>query len=254
MRHAIRRLRHDPGLALLVTLTLALAVGINSAIFSIVNGLHRPLPVRDASRLVVLATRHNTGTASMEGMQYRFTYPALADFRSQSRSYSDLIAFEMGRGGLSTGDKAREILFNYVSGNYFSALGIRPAVGRLFVPGEGEAPDANVSLVLGYAYWQERFGGDPGVVGRQVRLNGSPATIIGVAERRFHGTYANVDLHGFVPLSYLAEDFFHDRNRPRLTVMGMLKPGVSLAQAESEAQVIADRFSVSTRIPTRAYP
>ena len=249
MRHAIRRLRHDPGLILLVTLTLALGVGVNSAIFSVVNGLHRPLPVRDAGRLVVLATRHQGGSAGMEGMQYRFSYPALTDFRAQARSYTDLIGFDLGHGGLSTGDKSQEFIFSYVSGNYFSALGIKPAAGRLFVPGEGEAPGSSVGLVLGYSYWQKRFGGDPAVIGRQVRLNGVPASIIGVVEKRFHGTFPNTEMHGFVPLSYMTlsenwdrRGFFHNRSAPRLTVMGILKPGVGRSQAESEAQVIAARL------------
>jgi predicted permease len=249
MRHAIRRLRHDPGLTLLVTLTLALGVGINSAIFSLMNGLHRPLPVRDAGRLVVLATRHHARAAGMEGMQYRFSYPAFADFRAQARSYTDLIAFDLGHGGLNAGDQPREFFFSYVSGNYFSALGIKPAAGRLFVPGEGEAPDAALPLVLGYSYWQKRFGGDPRAIGRQVRLNGAPATIVGVVEERFHGTYANTDMQGFVPLSFMARSgngerrgFFHDRTMARITVMGMLQPGVRLAEAQSEAQVIASRL------------
>lgn len=249
MRHAIRQLRHDPGLTLLVALTVALGVGVNTGIFSLVNSLHRPLPVRDAGRLVVLATRHQAGAAGMEGMEYRFTYPALADFRSQARSYSDLIGFNMGIAGFSTGDKPQQFFFCYASGNYFSALGIKPAAGRLFAPGEGEAPDTGIAVVLGYSYWQKRFGGDRGVIGRQVRINGAPATIVGVAEKRFHGTYANAEMDGFVPLSYMTQaengnlrGFFHDRNAPRLTVMGMLKPGVSLAQAQSEAEVIARRL------------
>jgi predicted permease len=249
MRQAIRRLRHDPGLIALVTLTLALGVGVNSAIFSLVNGLHRPLPVQHPERLVVLATRHHGGSAGVEGMQYRFTYPALADFRTQTTSYSALLAFELGHGGLSTGGQSREFLFSYVSGNYFTALGIKPAVGRLFADGEGEAPGSGVTLVLGYSYWRERFGGDPAVVGSQVRINGTAATIVGVAGEPFQGTYANVDLHGFVPLSYLDRTgtwsqggFFHDRATPRLTVMGMLKSGVSRAEAEREAQVVASRL------------
>ncbi len=249
MRYAIRRLRHDPGLALLVVLTLALGVGVNSAIFSLMNSLHRPLPVRDAGRLVVLATRHHGAGTGMEGMQYRFTYPALADFRAQARSYSDLLAFDLGHGGLNTGDTPQEFTFSYVSGNYFSALGIQPAAGRLFSPGEGEAPDAAISLVLGFAYWQERLGGDPGIIGKQVRLNGAPATVVGVAAKQFHGTYANTEIHGYVPLSYMTRaqnwerrDFFNNRTGPRLTVMGILKPGVSLVQARNEAQIIASRL------------
>ena len=103
--------------------------------------------------------------------------------------------------------------------------------------------------MLGYSYWQKRFGGDPGAIGRQVRINGAPATIIGVVDSRFHGTFANTEMDGFVPLSYMARSesinlpgFFHDRATPRLTVMGTLKPGVGLAQARSEAEVIARRL------------
>ena len=249
MLHAIRRMRHDRGLTVLVALTLALGVGVNSAIFSLMNSLHRPLPVHDAGRLVVLATRHHAGATGMEGMQYRFSYPALADFRAQAQSYSDLIAFDLGHGGLDTGDNPQEFIFSYASGNYFSALGIKPAAGRLFAPGEGEAPDTAIALVLGYSYWQDRFGGDPSIIGRQVRLNGAAATIVGVAEKRFHGTYANTDMHGFVLLNHMTRSangerrgFFQDRKAARLTVMGMLKPGVRLAQAQSEAQVIASRL------------
>ncbi|HEX8984705.1 MAG TPA: ABC transporter permease [Bryobacteraceae bacterium] len=249
MRHAIRQLRHDPGLTLLVALTVALGVGVNTGLFSLVNALHRPLPVRDAGRLVVLATRHNAEGPGVEGMEYRFTYPALADFRNQSRSFSDLIAFDFGIGGIGAGNKPQQFFFSYVTGNYFSALGIKPAAGRLFVPGEGEAPDAGAGVVLGYSCWQKMFGGDPGAIGRQVRINGAPATIVGVAEKRFHGTYANMELDGFVPLSLLTRsqnldlrNFFHNRTTPRLTLMGMLKPGVTRRQAQSEAEVIARRL------------
>ncbi len=249
MRHAIRRFRQDPGLLLLVTLTLAFGVGVNSALFSIMNGLHRPLPVRDADRLVVLATRRHAASGGVEGMQYRFTYPALQDFRAQARSYDGLIAFDLGHGGLSVSGKAQEFLFTFVTGNYFSVLGINPAAGRLFSPGEGESPDAPLSIVLGHAYWRKRFGGDPGVVGRQVRLSGVPATIVGVADSSFRGTYANSEMDGFATLSYLTRSgkwdggsFFHDRANPRLTLMAILNPGVSLASARAEAQVIATRL------------
>lgn len=249
MLHALRRLRQDPGLALLVILTLALGVGVNSALFSLMNGLHRPLPVRDADRLVALATRHKDGGTGLEGMQYQFSYPALADFRTQSQSYTGLLAFSLGHGGLSTGDKAEEFTFTYVTGNYFSVLGIRPAVGRLFAPGEGESPGSAIPLVLGHSYWQKRFGGDPAVVGRQVRINGAAATVVGVVERSFQGTYANVDMPGYAPLSLLAQTlaargggFFHDRAQARLTVMGMLKPGARVEDARTEAQVIAGRL------------
>jgi predicted permease len=250
MRHAIRRLRQDPSLAVLVAATLALGVGVNSAIFSVVNGLHRPLPVRDANRLVALATRRQTEATGMEGMQYRFTYPAYSEFRAQAGSYAGLLAFELGHAGLSAGDKPQEFTFAMVSGNYFSTLGIRPAAGRLFAPGEGESAAGGLMVVLGYSCWQQRFGGDPAVVGRQVRINGAAATVVGVAERRFHGTLANVDMQGYVPLSYETvawgrdqRGFFQDRGMARLTVMGILKPGIRRAEARTEAQVIAGRLA-----------
>jgi predicted permease len=249
MRQAIRHLFHDRSLTALVALTIALGVGANTAIFSLVNCLHRPLPVRNASRLVVLATRRHTASAGSEGMEYRFTYPALTDFRTQARSYSDLIAFQFAQGGISDSHKPQEFFFSYVSGNYFSALGIRPAAGRLLVPGEGEASDASTELVLGYSYWQKRFGGDSGIIGRQVRLNGVAATIIGVAQRGFHGTYANTEMDGYLPLNAITRSeggnlraFFHDRTQPRLTLIGVLKPGATLAQARIEAEIIARRL------------
>ena len=249
MRHVVRKLWRDRGLTAIVALTVALGVGVNTGIFSLVNCLHRPLPVRNAERLMAMATRRHAAAVGSEGMEYRFTYPAFADFRSQARSFSSLFAFNFGQAGISDGGKPQEFFFSYVSGNYFSALGIRPAAGRLLAPGEGEAPDSGIELVLGYSYWQKRYGASPSVIGKQVRINGAPATIIGVVDERFHGTYANTEMDGYVPLSYMAKpgainlpDFFHDRSAPRLTLMGILKPGVALAQARSEAALIARRL------------
>jgi predicted permease len=248
MRQALRQLTRDRGLTALVALTIALGVGVNATLFSVVNTLHRPLPVRNAPRLYVLATRRPPSTGS-EGMEYRFTYSALSDFRSQSRSWSDLIAFQFGQGGISDGRRPRHFFFSYVTGNYFTALGVPAAAGRMFSPGEGESADAPLELVLSYSYWQKTYGGDPSVVGRQVRVNGAPATIVGVAARGFQGTYANAEIDGFVPISLLAHTehfsgagFFHDRASPRLTVMGILRPDVPISQARTEADLIASRL------------
>jgi predicted permease len=249
MRQALRQLARDRALTALVALTIALGVGVNATLFSLVNCLHRPLPVRNAARLYVLATRHATPSAGSEGMEYRFSYSALADFRTQSRSWSDLLAFQFGQGGISDGRRPRHFFFSYVTGNYFSALGVPAAAGRLFSPGEGESPDAPLELVLSWSYWQKTYGGDPAIVGRQVRINGAPATIVGVSARGFHGTYANAEIDGFVPVSLLAHTehfagtgFFQDRASPRLTVMGILRPGVPISQARTEADLIASRL------------
>src|SRR5262249_8031986 len=153
------------------------------------------------------------------------------------------------QGGITDGRRPRQFFFSYVSGNYFAALGVPPAAGRVFFPGEGEWPDAPLNFVLSYSYWQRAYGGDPSVVVRQVRVNGAPATIIGVAARGFHGTYANTEIDGFLPLSVLSHTepfggvgFFHDRGSPRLTVMGILAAGVPIAQARREADLIAARL------------
>jgi predicted permease len=182
-------------------------------------------------------------------MEYRFTYPALADFRSQSHSFTDILAFQFGQGGLSDGRRPTHFFYSYVSGNYFTALGVPPAIGRVFSPGEGETLNTPVSIVLSYSYWQRRFAGDISVVGRQVRIDGAPVTIAGVSARGFRGTYANTEIDAFLPLSLLARtengrlrNFFHDRANPRLTLMGILAPGVRLSAARTEASLIAARL------------
>jgi predicted permease len=251
MPPVLRQLSRDRTLTALVVFTIALGVGVNTALFSLVSALHRPLPVRDASRLCVLATHRAAPSSGSEGMEYRFTYPALADFRTQSRAFSGIVAFQFGQGGLSDGYRPTHFFFSYVSGNYFTVLGIRAAAGRLFLTGEGESAGAPLGIVLSYSYWQRRFGGDPAVVGRQVRIDGAPATILGVSARGFHGTYANTEMDAFLPLSVLARTesgalrgFFQERANPRLTLMGILAPGVSLAQARRETALIADRLAL----------
>ena len=186
----------------------------------------------------------------MEGMQYRFTYPALADFRSQARSYSDLIAFDLGHGGLDTGDKPEEFFFSLSSGNYFSALGIKPAVGRLFAPGEGEAPD-NTSRPCAWVFvlaeavrrrpQRYRQAGPPEWRPGHHRGGCGAAFPRYVREYRYAGLRA-AELHDAYIPNGGRRDFFHDRTAARLTMMGMLKPGVRLAEAQSEAQVIASRL------------
>jgi hypothetical protein len=183
--YAARQLRKGPGFTSLVVLTLALGIGANTAMFSVENGFHRPLPVRAPEQIVVLATQTKGDALGLEGIEYRFSYPALADFRKQAEAFSDLFAYNTGLGGLSAGGKASQFFYSYVTGNYFSVLGIKPAAGRFFLPGEGEKPGAEIVLVLGHSCWQKRLGGDAGVIGRRVRVDGKAATVVGVVPREF---------------------------------------------------------------------
>jgi predicted permease len=245
-RYAVRQLWRNRGFTSLVVLTVALGIGANAAVFSMLNGLRRPLPARNPEQIVVLAAQTK---GDETGFRYRYSFSALQDFRNQANLFSDLMAFETDLTGIKIKGKSFQFLYSAVTGNYFSALGIQPALGRLFLPGEGEHPRAEYSVVLGYAFWQKQFGGDPGVVGSQVRLNGIVAQIIGVAPKEFHGTYAGVDMDGYMPLSgYIRADrpgnirLFNDRAVRPLTVLGRLKPGASIQEAQSTMNVLARRM------------
>src|SRR5271157_2992439 len=200
LKYGARMLVKTPGVTLIVILTLALGMGANTAIFAIVNGtLLRPLPVKSPEQIVVLAGKPQGDTLGV----FRFSYPQLVDFRKQADSFSDLFASEIDLGGLSFGGKADQFVFCHVTGNYFSALGVKPALGRLFLPTEGEVGGKDSYVVLGYSFWQKRFGGDPGIVGKQALVNGQEATIIGVAQKGFQGTNFALDLDGYIPLNMM---------------------------------------------------
>src|ERR1041385_9057178 len=158
LRYAIRQLRQNPGITVLIVVTVALGIGANTAVFSMVNGFLRPLPVRAPEQIVVLAAETRGDDT---GFEYRFSYPALEDFRRHADRFSDIFAFNAMLGGLGADGKTAQILYSAVTGNFFSALGVKPAAGRLFFPGEGEKPGTELVVVLGYTYWQKRFGGSP---------------------------------------------------------------------------------------------
>jgi len=231
----------SPGFTAAAVLTLALGIGVNTAMFSVVNGLLRPLPVAAPEQIVVLATQVKGDSF---GFDHYLSYPSFLDFQKQADTFSDLFAYQMDLGGLSADGKGNQFLFSYVSGNYFSALGIKPVTGRFFLPGEGEKPGVDSILVLGYSYWQKKFGGDPGVVGKQVLVDGKPVTVVGVVPQKFRGMYSLTEMDGYVPLSMTTTDeSWSDRGQRGLTVLGRLKPRVTLAQAEASVKVITDRLA-----------
>ncbi len=242
VRFGLRMLGKSRGLTTVLALTLALGIGVNTAIFSVLNGwLLRPLPVPAPEQLTVLAF-------SQQKAGSNFSYPDLLDFRKQTDAFSDLFAYGLGVGALSANGKASEFAYSSVTGNYFSALRVKPVLGRFLLPGEGEKPGEELLVVLGHSYWQKKFDRDPGVVGRQVLVNGKSAMIIGVAPNEFHGTLFSFDMDGYLPLSTMALDqdsngFWNDRYDRRLTVLGRLKPGLSLARAQSSVDIVAERLT-----------
>jgi len=244
LRYAVRQYLREPGVTIVLLATIALGIGANTGVFSILNGLVRPLAARSPEQLVVIAADTK---GDETGLRWRFSYQALQDFRNQTSKLSDVFAYSPRLGGLAFGTKTTQFMYSAVTGNYFSALGIKPAAGRLLEPGEGENEGAPRVVVLGYSFWQRRFGGDPTVLGQQVRVDGRPATVIGITPQNFRGTYEGMDMEGFVPLRSLVEEqwakqMFTSRTVRPLTVFGRLKPGVSLGEAQSEMTVLTHRL------------
>lgn len=246
IRFGLRTMRKSPGLMCALILSLALGIAVNAAMFSVVNGLLlRPLPVSHPQQIVVLASHQQGDTLGITS----FSYPDLVDFRKQSASvFSDVFAWKLWIAGLSAGGRAEQVYASCVTGNFFSALGLKPALGRFFVPGEGEQPGAVINVVLGYAYWQRRFGGDPDVIGKTVRLDGQSGTIVGVAPRGFQGPFSLLTMDVYFPMSMVATEeenagLFTDRGLRQITAMARLRSGVSLGAARASVDVIASRLA-----------
>jgi predicted permease len=245
IRYGIRMLMRNPGFVIVATITLALGIGANTAIFSMIDGiLLRPLPVKDPSQITVIAFQQQKGN-----IQAQFSVPAFHDIRKQSTEvFSDVVAYQIGLDGLSVDGKSDRILTNYVSGNYFSALGIKPLAGRFILPSEGEVAGADPVMVLSYSYWKTRFGGDPSILGREVSVDGHPITIIGIAPKGFVGTVPLVATQGFLPFGMIEitstpADFATNRQFRNLNMMARLRPGTTLQQAQASLAVIAQRMS-----------
>jgi predicted permease len=181
-----------------------------------------------------------------------FSYPDYRDIRQQaSAAFSDILAYRVGLDGLSVNGQADRIMIHYVTGNYFTLLGVNPALGRLILPSEGEAPGADPVLVLGYSYWQTRFAGDPNVIGKRVLVDGHPVTIVGVAPQQFRSVQAVIDVQGYLPLGMVLVEgnYPHElltlRNMRMFSLVGRLRPDVTLHQAQTVLRIAEKRLSES---------
>jgi putative ABC transport system permease protein len=175
IRYGARNLRRNPGFALMIIVTMALGIGANTAIFSVVNGvLLRPLPYHDGDKIVVL--HHGPGDALANDMG--FSVKDIADYRA-ARSFSDVVEFHNMFFNLLGRAEPERVSTGVVSANYFDVLGVKPLAGRTFVAAD-DAPGAPAVLVLSYNYWERSFGGDEHIVGRVFRMNDKPHTVIGV--------------------------------------------------------------------------
>ncbi len=255
LRYAGRMVAKTPGLSAIIVLTLALGIAATTVVFSIANTLLlQPLPVPHASRIVAVGFQQQGNPLGLGGL----SYVELRDFQAQSGEVFASLYGNIGRmsGFGVEGHPAEQLLSNYVTGNFFTGLGVKPALGRLFVPGEGEEIGAPRTAVLSYAFWSSHLGGDPGVVGREALVNGKPTEIIGIAPKGFHGALPSlVDVQLYLPLSIVAEDqaaapgayqdgnLFTNRTDRELAVLGMLNPGITVGQAQGAARVIQARLA-----------
>jgi predicted permease len=244
LRFAFRQFRKAPSFAVTAILTLALGIGANTAVFSLVNFiLLKPLPVPHAAQLITLVSRQNSGS-----IQNLFSLPEFKAIRAQSgRSISNVVAYTISLDGFSAlGQQPQRILTCYVSGNFFSGLGLTPVAGRLFAPSEGEVMSSDPVIVLGYKYWQQKFNSDPNIVGRAVAFDGHPMTVVGVAPKGFGGLQQSfVSMDAYLPLSELTVggtpgDVVNDWQNRMVIVNARLRPGTTLGQANAELSVVAN--------------
>ena len=258
LRYGARLLLKTPGFTLIAALSLALGIGANTTIFTLINAvLLNPLPVEDPSQLVSVWT---TDERNQGGFGFGFLQTSPMNYKDL-RDKNEVFSGMAGHTGLplnitgGTGDP-QQVFGEIVTGNYFSVLGAKPAIGRGFLPDEDQTPGAKLVCVLGYGEWQTRFGGEPSIVGRTISLNGQKFTVVGVMPKGFKGTNAIGAPAVWVPyMTYqqTTNGFFLELIRPDqrrglvFNITGRLKPGVSVRQAESNLKTIARQLE-------QAYP
>jgi predicted permease len=245
VRFSVRVLRKSPEFTIVAVLTLALAIGANAVVFGVLNALIlHPQNVPRAESLYGI--EHGTDKDPSQ------SYPDYLDLRDRNRSFEHLAAYTLCWAGLDTGNNPSEVSGYEVSGNYFDALGVQPYLGRFFHESDEHGPNSAPYIVLTYAYWHSHFQDDRGAVGRVVRLNKHPFTILGVAPPEFQGTLLFISPDLFVPIvnkeQLDGEDILNARRkRSILMVLGHLKAGVTPAQA------IADLNSIGSYLE-KTYP
>jgi len=239
IKYGGRMLLRSPAFTIVAVVTLALGIGVNTAVFGVINAfMIRPLPGTDNSRLLAIADRRG-GEPELR----RVSYPDFIDYKTHADAFSDITAYSNGLVGLNADHRTERLLIQYTAGNLFSVLGLQPAAGRLFYPGEGESVGSAQLVVLGYDYWQRRFEGRASVVGKPVIVNGQPCTIIGVAPKELIGPYTPVVTDAYLTLGLAAQHeypgLFTERGSRNLSLLGKPKPGVSVSQARTSLRVVA---------------
>ncbi|MGH9392713.1 MAG: ABC transporter permease [Terriglobales bacterium] len=259
LRYGWRMLVKNPGLSLIAIASLALAIGANTAIFTVWNAVFlRSVPVTEPNRVVNLYTL-DQGNRGIAGFTYLgLSMPNYSDYAAEPGVYAGLAAFQNVGASMRFGNQVDQVQVEMASGNYFQVLGVGAAAGRVFTVAEAAADGQGALAVLDFDFWRRRFGGDPGIIGQAIALNGRSFMVTGVAAADFHGTqrlgavdlWAPITMHDAL-LTGQFKGYFSQR-RPRMSnAVGRLAPGVTLAQAQAavraEAQQLARQYPADNR-------
>jgi predicted permease len=258
LRYGARMLVKRPGFTLIAVMTLALAIGSNTAIFSIVNALLlRPIPgVADPERLVLVGRSHENNFDSL-------TYPDYLDYRDQNTVFSGMAVYfktPLHLNNIENEGAAEQVRGELVSGSYFTTLGVKGTLGRMLTPADETVPGANPIAVISYDLWQRRFAADPAIIGKTIKFNAHSFTIIGVATKDFAGTIVGSGTEVWLPITMFAQvnplqneekDLLTRREVQWVDGFARLKPGATFQQAQAEITTIAQRLAVTYPISNR---
>ncbi len=247
LRFGLRLLVKNPGFTAVVVLTLALGIGANSTVFSIVDQLFlRPWPVKDPGRLGVVLTNR-----PKEPDDHLSSYPDYLDIRNEVSAFSDVVAYGWRGGSISGEGRGEFVAVQVVSQNYFAALGVKTAVGRAFSPQPDQASAEGHSVVVSYALWQRYFGGDPSLSGKTTLLDGKEFSVIGVTPQEFHGLSQGsfsgiwVTTEGWDTMVPGEKASYAERDDRWFDLAGRLRPGAQLPEARAQLQTLAKRLALA---------
>ncbi len=245
LRYGLRMLAKNPGFTAVAVFSLALAIGGNTTVFGWIQSvLLHPLPgVADQDRLIAVETRMPDGTL------HTSSYPDYKDYRGHNQVFSGVIGVEMMPVNMSLKNDDRQVervWGEIVSGNTFDVLGVHAALGRTFAPDEDQVIEAHPVVVLSHRLWTNKFGSDPSVVGKTIRLNAHPFTVIGIAPKEFQGDIVGIQAAFWVPMmmqpQVMPGESLEQRTPTFVHILGRLKPGVSLQQAQADMSTLASQL------------
>lgn len=247
IRYGVRVLLNKPGFTIVAVLSLALGIGANTAIFSLVRAnIYAPLPVEDAGNLVSIFTTDEKNPGNLPTSHFNYQ-----DYRDKTDVFTELTAFSLAQVSLADESEARQIGIEVVTGNYFDALGVKASIGRTFLKEEDQTERTHPVVVLNNNFWQDELGGDPSVIGKTISLNRHSFTIVGVAPKDFNGITLGGTPALWVPMSMHNEvqpqiaprqPPYNERRGLFLSMFGRLKPGVSIQQAQSVLSALASQL------------